>query len=72
MYNTETVARHLKDGPARIWINLTTSVAAKAYETRYRASAAKMASDRADKEQRKAREGKPGVRPPSDGGSPAA
>jgi hypothetical protein len=72
MYDTETTARHIKAGVARMWANLTTSVAAKAYETRYRAAAAKMASDRADKAQRMAREGKPEVRPPSDEGSPLA
>jgi hypothetical protein len=69
MYDTETVARHLKSGGARMWANLTTSAAAKASESRYQASAAKMASDLIDKAQRKGREGKPGVRPPADEGS---
>jgi hypothetical protein len=59
MYDTETIAQHLKAGVARMWANLTTSEAAKAYETRYQAGAAKMAADRIDKAQRKAREGKP-------------
>jgi hypothetical protein len=44
---------------AQTWDRLTTSEAAKASETRYRASAAKIASGQIDKAQRKAREAKP-------------
>ncbi len=67
MYDTETIARHLKAGVARMWANLTTSERAAASEARYQAGAAKIASDLNDKaQQRKAREGKP----PSDEGSP--
>lgn len=68
MYHTQTIARHLKAGIARMWANLTTSEAATASEARYRASNAKMASDRIDKAQRMAREVKPEVRPPSNEG----
>jgi hypothetical protein len=54
---------------AQTWANLTTSEAAKAYETRYQASAAKMAADQIDKAQKKAREGKPEVKLPAEEGS---
>jgi hypothetical protein len=63
-------AWHLK--LAQTWDRLTTSEAAKASETGYQAVAAKMASDVFAKAQRKAREGKPKVRPPSEEGSPPA
>jgi hypothetical protein len=68
MYDIETVARHLKAGVTRMWANLTTSEAANASDAHYRATSAKMAADRIDKAQRKAREGKPEVRLPSDKG----
>jgi hypothetical protein len=61
--------RCLKAGVTRMWATLTTSEAANASETRYRATSAKMAADLIDKAQRKAREGKPGVRPAPDEGS---
>jgi hypothetical protein len=64
MYDTETIARHLKAGVARIWANLTTSEAANASEAHYLATSAKMASDRIDKAQRKAREGVDATSPP--------
>jgi hypothetical protein len=51
---------------AQTWANLTTSEAAKASETRYQATSAKIAADQIDRAQKKAREGKPGVRPPPD------
>jgi hypothetical protein len=66
MYDIEAVARHLKAGVARMWANLTTSKAAHASETHYRATSAKIASGLIDKTQRKAREKKPGVTPPPD------
>jgi hypothetical protein len=69
MYDIETVARHLKAVVTRMWANLTTSEGANASEARYRATSAKMASDLIDKARRKAREGRPGVRPPPDEGS---
>jgi hypothetical protein len=74
MYDTETIARQLKAGAARIWANLTTHTSERAAtsEARYQAGAAEMASDLFDKAQRKAREGKPKVRPPSEEGSPPA
>jgi hypothetical protein len=69
VYNIETIARRLKAGVTRMWATLTTSEAANASEAHYRATSAKMAADLIDKEQRKAQEGKPGVRPPPDEGS---
>jgi len=66
LYDIATVARNLKASVARMWTKLTTSEAARAYEARYQASAAKIASDLIDRAQRKAREGKP----PSDEGFP--
>jgi hypothetical protein len=76
MADTETTAGYLKavadalkDGVDRVWAKLTTSEAANASEAHYRATSAKMASDLIEKAQRKAREGKPGVRPPPDEGS---
>ena len=51
MYDTETIARHLKASVARMWANLTTSESATAYEARYQASAAKIASDLINKAQ---------------------
>jgi hypothetical protein len=57
---------------AQTWDRLTTSEAAKASKTRCQAVAAKMASDVFAQAQRKAREEKPEVRPPSEEGSPPA
>jgi hypothetical protein len=69
VYDIETIARRLKAGVTRMWATLTTSEAANASEAHYRATSAKMAADLIDKEQRKAREEKPGVRAPADEGS---
>jgi hypothetical protein len=60
------IARHLKAGVTRMWANLTTLEAANASEAHYRATSAKIASDLIDKAQRKAQEGKPGVKPPDE------
>jgi hypothetical protein len=57
MNDTETIARHLKAGVARIWAKLTTSESANASEAHYQATSAKMEADRVDKAQRKWREG---------------
>jgi hypothetical protein len=69
VYDIETIARRLKAGVTRMWATLTTSEAANASEAHYRATSDKMAADLIDRERRKAREEKPGVRPPADEGS---
>jgi hypothetical protein len=57
MYDTETIARHLKAGVASIWAKLTSSEAANASDAHYRATSAKIEADQMDRAQRTWREG---------------